>query len=262
MTGLRAALSVELLKARRSRVPWAISAGFCLAPLVGGLFMVILKNPEAARRLGLLGTKAQLTAGTADWPTFLGLLAEAVAIGGAVLFAFFTVWIYGREFSDRTVRVLLATPTSRSALVLAKAMVLIAWGLATSIGVLGLGLLVGALVDIPGWSSSLAAETIGRCLLAAVLALALQSATAFVAGVGRGYLPALGFVFLTVFLAQVVAALGLGAWFPWAVPALVSGVTGPGGETATAFSVGLVAVASAIGLWATLRWWSRADQTT
>ena len=262
MSGLRAALSVELLKARRSRVPWAISAGFTLAPLVGGLFMLILKNPDAARRLGLLGAKAQLTAGTADWPTFLGLLAQAVAVGGAVLFAFLTAWVYGREFSDRTVRSLLATPTSRAALVLAKAVVVVGWGLVTTVWVLAVGLLIGALVDIPGWSAALAQETIGRSLLAAILALALQSATAFFAGAGRGYLPALGWVFLTVFLAQVIAALGIGAWFPWAVPALVSGVTGPEGEAATAWSFGLVAVASAIGLWATLRWWSRADQTT
>ena len=82
MSGLRAALGVEWLKAVRSRVPWGISAGLSIAPLVCGLFMVILKDPDAARRLGLLGTKAQLAAGTADWPTMLSMLSQAIAIAG------------------------------------------------------------------------------------------------------------------------------------------------------------------------------------
>ncbi|HET9457629.1 MAG TPA: hypothetical protein VFO78_09820, partial [Candidatus Limnocylindrales bacterium] len=59
----RAAIVTEFLKARRSRVPWGVAAGFSVAPLVIGLFMIILKDPEAARALGLLGLKAQLTAG-------------------------------------------------------------------------------------------------------------------------------------------------------------------------------------------------------
>ena len=45
MNGLRAAIATELLEATRSKVPWTITASFSLAPLVGGLFMLILKNP-------------------------------------------------------------------------------------------------------------------------------------------------------------------------------------------------------------------------
>ena len=111
MSGFVAAVRTEMLKARRSRVPWGVAIGFSLAPLVMGLFMVILKDPERARTLGLLGAKAQLTARTADWPTYLNLLGQAVAVGGAVLFAFLTAWVVGREFADKTVRGLLANPT-------------------------------------------------------------------------------------------------------------------------------------------------------
>jgi ABC-2 type transport system permease protein len=51
MKGLRAALWAEALKARRSRMPLVTALGFCLAPLMGGFFMVVLKDPERARRL-------------------------------------------------------------------------------------------------------------------------------------------------------------------------------------------------------------------
>jgi hypothetical protein len=36
--------------------------------------MIILKDPERARSMGLISAKAQLAAGVADWPTRLSLL--------------------------------------------------------------------------------------------------------------------------------------------------------------------------------------------
>ncbi len=261
MSGLRAALATEFLKARRSRIPWAIAAGFSLAPIVGGLFMIIVRDPETARRIGLLGAKAQLTVGTADWPTYLSMLAQAVAIGGFVLFAFLTAWAFGREFSDRTVRGLLAQPTPRWAIVAAKAGVVAAWSVGVVAWIVALGLLIGWLLGLPGWSTQLGIDAIGRIAVAAVLTIALESSVAFVAGLGRGVIAPLGWTFLLIFLAQILAALGWGAWFPWAVPALVAGITGPNGETASSASMVVVAITAVIGLAATFAWWERADQT-
>ncbi len=261
MSMLWSAIGVELRKSVRSRVPWAIGIGFSLAPLIGGLFMVILKDPETARKLGLLGTKAQLVGGTADWPTYLGLLAQAMAVGGGMLFAFLAAWAYGREFADRTVRGLLAIPTPRWALVVAKAVVVAAWGLVISAWVVTLGFAIGALLSIPGWSLALAGRTLGNLALIAVMVIGLQTTTAFFASAGRGYIPPLAWAVLTIVAAQVLAILGHGAVFPWAVPAIVSGAAGPNGEVATVASYLVVAVTVAIGLAATIAWWERADQT-
>jgi hypothetical protein len=57
---VHAAIATELLKARRPKAPWAITASFSLAPLVGRQFMVVLRDPDRARELGILGSKAQL----------------------------------------------------------------------------------------------------------------------------------------------------------------------------------------------------------
>ncbi len=84
---------------------------------------------------------------------------------------------------------------------------------------------------------------------------------AFFASSGRGYLPALGFVILTVILAQVVVVLGYGSAFPWAVPALHSWA---GGEEAARMGAGsyiLVFGTGLSGLLGTLAWWRFADQT-
>lgn len=260
MSSLAAAIWTEFLKSRRSRVPWGIAAGFSMVPLVGGLFMVILKDPERARQIGLLGTKARLAAGTADWPSLLHLLAEAMGAGGLVLFAFLAAWLFGREFTDRTIRGLLAIPTPRWATVVAKLLVLAVWCGAITAWVAALGLVVGALVGLPGWSAGLALHTLGEAAAAAAMCLVLQTTTAFVAGVGRGYIPPLGWTVLVMALAQVLGVMGWAAWFPWAVPMLVVGAVGPG-EAATGASVAVIALTAVAGFVATVVWWQRADQT-
>src|SRR4030095_1660550 len=104
MTNFQSALWAEALKARRSKVPLLALVGFTLAPLTDGLFMFIMKDPERAREMGLLSVKAQLAMSTADWNTFFSVLTQAVAVGGAIVFAIVTAWIFGREFSDHTAR--------------------------------------------------------------------------------------------------------------------------------------------------------------
>jgi ABC-2 type transport system permease protein len=120
MNALLSAFWAETLKARRSKVSVLTAAGFLILPLMAGLFMIILKDPERARAMGLISVKAQLAAGVADWPTFFGMLTQGTAIGGAFLFAIITAWVFGREFSDRTAKELLALPTPRAVIVGAK----------------------------------------------------------------------------------------------------------------------------------------------
>ena len=150
MSGLRGALAAELLKARRSIVPGLTAAGLALLPLVGGLFMIILADPERARRLGLIGQKAMLTGGAGDWPTYLGFLAQGTTVGGVFVFGVVAAWVFGREFSDRTLRTLLANPTRRTAVVAAKLLLVLGWCMVLSLGVLAFGFVVGAALRLPG----------------------------------------------------------------------------------------------------------------
>lgn len=261
MGALRAALSVELLKARRSRIPWLIGIGFSFAPVVGGLFMFILKDPERARRLGLLGLKAQLTGGTADWPTYFGLLGQALAVGGGFLFALLTAWVFGREFADRTLRGLLAIPTPRWATVAAKLITILLWCVAISTWVLALGVVIGLVVDIPGLTGDVLATGLLTAAFATLLTIGLQAAAALFAGIGHGYIAPMAWTLLVVATAQVLAVLGFGSWFPWAVPALLTGAAGPQGEAVTPASIGIVLVTVALAAAATFAWWERADHT-
>jgi ABC-2 type transport system permease protein len=261
MTLFRAALWAEALKARRSKVPWLTALGFSLAPLVGGLFMFILKDPERARSMGLIGAKAQLAAGVADWPTMLGLLAQATAVGGGLLFTLVTTWVFGREFSEHTAKELLALPTPRAAIVGAKFVIVGIWAAGLTALVLVLGLGVGATVGLPGWSTALLWRAASDLFVTAGLTLALMTPVALLASAGRSYLPPLGWAFLTFFLAQILAAIGWGAWFLWSVPALFSELAGPRATQIGLQSYVVVGLTFGGGLAGTFVWWHIADQT-
>jgi ABC-2 type transport system permease protein len=261
VSAIGAAVATELLKARRSRVPWALAAGFTLMPLVLGLFMIILEDPERARSLGLLGAKAQLTAGTADWPTYLDMLGQAMTVAGAVLFAFLTAWVFGREFADRTVRGLLASPTTRRTIVVAKAIVVAAWAVSISIWVMALALVIGVLLGLPDLGRADILSTTALIASAVVLTIALQAWTACFASVGRGYLAGLAWAVAVVAVAQILAVLGWGAWFPWSVPAILAGAGGVQVEPVSPVAVVMLMLVAVAGLVATVAWWERADQT-
>jgi ABC-2 type transport system permease protein len=261
MNNFSAALFAESLKMRRSKVPLYTALGLLLAPLAGGLFMIILKDPEAAKSLGLITTKAQLLTGTADWPAFFGFLSQAVAAGGMVLFSIVTIWVFGREFSDHTVKELLALPTARESIITAKFIVIAVWSCMATLLIFGFGIVVGMIVVIPGWSEELLRASFVNILGTAMLTLPLMSFVALLASIGRGYLPPFGWTIFTLFLANLAAILGWGDWFPWAIPGLFGGVAGPRDELLGIHSYMILMITSIIGLTATFYWWRSADQT-
>ncbi len=256
MNNLSQAIRVETLKFRRSKVPLLTGLGFLLAPLMGGFFMVILQDPEFARQVGLISAKAQLMAGVADWPTFLELLAQATAIGGLILFSLIGSWIFGREYSDHTVKDLLALPTTRSTIVLAKFVVIAGWSITLIVMIYLVGLAVGAAVTLPPVPLPVILQGGVMVAITAVLTIAVVTPIIFFASAGRGYLPPLGVAILAIFLAQMVAIAGWGDYFPWSVPALYSQGTNIG-----PVSYVLVILTGVAGIAGTFLWWERADQS-
>ena len=208
MRELAQALSVEMLKARRSEVLPFTVFGAALLPLVGGFFMIVLKDPELARRVGLISIKAQMLAGAADWPTYLALLAQGLAVGGIILFGFVGSWVFGREYADHTVKDLLALPMPRSKIVAAKFVLIAIWSAALVILVLLLSFGIGAIIGLAQASPEVMLHGSRGIMVAAGLTIALVTPVAFIARAGHGYLAPLGFVFLAMLLALVVAVAG------------------------------------------------------
>ncbi|MFN2138617.1 MAG: ABC transporter permease [Candidatus Promineifilaceae bacterium] len=261
MNNLGQAAWVELLKARRSKMPWLTLLAFALAPLAGGFFMFVFKDPVMARDLGLLGAKAQIVGGAADWPTYLGILAQAVAIGGFILFSLIASWVFGREYADQTISDLLALPTPRVTIVVAKFFLVVLWSATLTAAIVLIGLGVGALLALPPAGAAVFLAATERLVVITALTVLLVTPVAFLACAGRGYLPPMGAAILAVVLAQIVAAAGWGDYFPWAIPALFSGAAGETRAALGPLSFVLVLLVGVGGVAATLAWWELADQT-
>jgi ABC-2 type transport system permease protein len=163
--------------------------------------------------------------------------------------------------SNDTAKELLATPTPRAAIIAAKFVLIVVWTVSLVTLNTVLGLAVGFAIGLPGWSPTALGRGTADIAVTTLLSLALMPPVALLASAGRGYLPPLAWAMLTLFLAQILAATGWGAWFPWSVPPLFSGLAGPRAEQLGAHSYGLVALTFATGLAATFTWWQRADHT-
>jgi len=254
---LAAAFRVEALKARRSLVPWLCCAVASLPPVLLGTMMAIKKDPLHARQLGLLTEKTRMLAGSADWPTFLGFLGQMLGGVGLGAFAIVFAWVFGREFSDRTCRIMLATPARRWTIVLAKLAVAAMWCVILAGWMVAVGFVAGAVVGMPALTWQLAGQSVAIAGRVVLLSLALQPVTALAASAGRGYLLPIGWAFITMMLSQFIGSTGWAAWFPWAV-AVASG--SPGVHVSGA-SILVVALTGLAGIAATLLWWERSDQT-
>lgn len=252
-----AALQSEGLKIRKSKVIWITAVAFTIAPLMAGFFMIVLKDPELAKSSGLVGAKAQI-AGEANWPSYLNLHAQMMAVGGILVFGFVTSWIFGREYADNTVKDLLALPYSRAIIVMAKFLASVITNIILSVYIITLGLFIGWIIGLPQWSSAVATHGLFTLIIAIFFTIVLSTPVAFIASYSRGYLAPLGFVIITLIFSQIISAIGYGEYFPWAIPALYSGLTG---ESILNWSgLLIILMTSMLGLFSTLYWWLFADQ--
>lgn len=246
---------IERRKVLRSRVPLFTALGFLMMPFIGALLIFIYKDPQLARQLGLLGTKANLVVGSADWPGYLNLMIEFTALGGFFFFCLAISWTFGREFTDGTVKDLLAVPVPRFAILLAKFIVAALWCAVLILETVLVGLALGVLIQLPGGSSAVILHGAGLLAITAVMSIMLVLPFGFFASLGRGYLLPIGIAVLTMILGNLSITLGWGEYFPWAVPAMLLQ-----GVQLSLFSYALVLLTGLVGVAGTYLWWKYSDQ--
>lgn len=259
MKGFAGALWTELLKARRSRVPLFIALGYVLLPLAMAFFMVIMKDPEEARHLGIIGMKAQILVGAVDWSTYLGMLSQGTA-GLIILSTLMGGWIFGREYADRTMKDLLALPTTRSSFIAAKYIVFALWSLLMIAIVSVFGVVLGYIIGLSGLSSEVILGGLSTIFVVGAMNVMLITPIALVAFLGRGYLPSVGFMFLALALAQLSEVIGYGMYFPYAIPTLFIKAN-MGGDPLGTISYLIVILTCLGGAIGTYVWLWSADQT-
>jgi ABC-2 type transport system permease protein len=257
MKSLSDMLWIEMRKALRSKMPFYTALGSLLVPLAMAFLLFVSRNPEVSRQLGLISTKATLMSDTAStWPAYLALFAQILAMAGMVLFVLAISWVFGREFTDGTLKDLLAVPVPRLSLLLAKFIVVALWSAALAVLLFGLGLGLGGLFHLPGGSTGILLQGCARAAITSGLVIAAMLPFAFFASLGRGYLLPIGVCFMALILANLVMAAGWGLYFPWAILAIYA----QGKEALPLASFAIVLLTGLVGLVGTVAWWQCADQ--
>jgi ABC-2 type transport system permease protein len=261
MKSIMAALWVESLKIRKSRIFSATIFFFMFVSLMMGLIMFVQKYPEISGKLGMIGDKASmLRFGEPNWQNYFRLLIEVMAGVGLVGIGFITSWVFGREFSDHTLKDILALPVSRVYIVLSKLVLIVIWFSLLSLTYLAFGIISGILIDLPGLSFEIILKNGSVFLVTSLLIMFLCTPVAFFASYGRGYIFPIGFVILTLILANFSGLVGLGPYFPWAIPGLYGTPPGSGNMNLNSVSYLILIFTSLAGLTGTIAFWHYADQ--
>jgi len=260
MRSIGVSLWVEILKARKSNMFWATILVFIFVPLMMGLLMFVQIHPEISGKLGMIGNKAtMLRFGEPNWQNYFTLLVQGFVAVGVIGIGFVASWVFGREFSEHTIKDILVLPISRSTIVFSKFIVVIIWSIILSLLYFSICLLVGVLINIPDWSNEIVLLNFSKYFVTALLTILLSTPVAFLASYSRGYMLPMGFVILTLITANFTGIVGLGPYFPWAIPGLYGTASGLDGLQLNNASFIILFSTGILGLVGTMAIWSFAD---
>lgn len=261
MKGYYAAIWTESLKVRRSAMFWIILLIFVFVAFVTGLLVYLAKHPDLISNSAVISAKATII-GNADWAAYFGLLNQIVAMIGLIGFGFVASWVFGREYTDRTVKDLLALPVSRSKIVMAKFVIVLIWCILLSVIIFVVGILAGFIFSIEGWSIKEAIHALRIYTVTSILTILLCTPLAIFASLSRGFLLPLGFLILALIMSQFIGigTPGIAPYFPWSVPAIYNVVASTQDQSLTFVSYLVVFVTSLLGIVITIAWWLYADQ--
>lgn len=254
-------LWVEYLKTRKSKIFWATILFFLFVSSMMGLLMFVQIHPEISGKLGMIGNKASmLRFGEPNWENYLTLLILGISSVGLIGIGFVTSWVFGCEFSEHTVKDILALPISRTSIVFSKFIVVVIWSIILALIYFVTGLLIGLVIGLPGWSVVIAYQFAFKYFVTSLFILLLSTPVAFLASYSRGYLVPLGFVILTLILANFVGMVGLGPYFPWAIPGLYGTPDLTDDLQLNIASYIILICTFLVGLYGTIAFWRYADQ--
>lgn len=226
----------EALKVLRSSVFWIVVVAFATMPIMLGLVTYI--NTVDA------GWEPYLT-------DLLGTSTALLVIG----FSFTACWVFGREYTDKTISELLVKPVSKLYVVLSKFIVIFLWDVLLAFFMIAVVFIMGILIGLNDGTWLLIMNSFLAFIVASLLTMVVSTISALLANVSKGYLAPIGFAFLIVIISNVVAQAGLAAYFPWTIPALfISNV--PLGFA----SITILAITGITGFVGTVAWWRFAEQ--
>ena len=225
----------EICKVYKSSVFWVVIIAFTLLPTLG-----LVKYFGAA---------------DVSWGVYLadvlGMFVSLLIIG----FAFTTCWIFGREYTDKTISDLLVKPVPKLTIAMSKFIVIFLWNSLLTTIMLMVTLLLGAYMGLIGGTTTLLLHYFLLFMTISLLIMFVSTVSSFMANVTKGYLAPIGLIFLIVVIVNVAPNVGLSAYVPWTIPGLLlsDGFLRP-------ISILILTITGIIGLVGTVAWWRFVEQ--
>lgn len=230
-------LHCEVRKIIRSNVFWIMFLVLGFGPIMMGVGNILSSD------------------GGINWEQYLTALLDTLAPLGLIGYTFIAAWVFGREFSDRTIKDLLAKPISRAKIVLSKFLVILAWCLLLSVYMFAVGFAVGLVLGVDGGSAVFIWSLFCKFLITSLLYIFVTAPSILLANVTKGYLAPLGLILIIVILSNVLASFGFAPYFPWTIPSVFQS-TG----SLQLRSIIILAYTGIVGIAGTFAWWRYAEQ--
>jgi ABC-2 type transport system permease protein len=224
----------EIRKAYKTSVFWVVTIAFTVLP---GIPLIKYFN----------ATGASWDLYFTDIQTFVSLFV----IG----FAFTTCWVFGREYTDKTINDLLVKPVSKLSIAVSKFIAIFLWNTLLTVIMFTVVVLIGVYLGLTGGSAALILSFFLSFITASVLTMFVSTVSAFLANVTRGYLAPIGLIFLIVIIINIVDNLGLSAYIPWTIPGLVISDGG-----LRPISIAILTITGIAGFVGTVAVWRYAEQ--
>ena len=261
MKALAAAFWTESLKVRKSKIFLITIIFYSFIALMMGVMMYASQHPEFAAKSDLLSTKASFISDP-SWISFYNLLFQVILTMGTIGIGIITSWTFGREYSDRVIKDILALPVSRVTIVNAKFLVILIWNIILTLVFFIIATLIGLAIKLTEWDLTFYGKMLRIFLTTSLLNSLLCTLVSFCSSIGRGFLLPIGFVVLTLMIPQFIfiAAPGIARFVPWAIPAFYCNIAGPSTPDPglTGYIVFIITILT--GLFGTWGWWRYADQ--
>lgn len=225
----------EILKAYKSSVFWVVTIAFAILPCLS-----LVKYFNSAN---------------VSWGLYLADILKTFTALLVIGFAFTTCWIFGREYTDKTINDLLVKPVSRLYIATSKFIVIFLWNSLLTIIMFTVVILIGAYVGLIGGTTVLILHYFLLFIAASLLLMFVSTVSSFMANVTKGYLAPIGLIFLIVMIINVVENLGLSAYIPWTIPGLIISDGGLRPD-----SILILTITGITGLVGTVAWWRFAEQ--
>jgi ABC-2 type transport system permease protein len=225
----------EIRKVYKSSVFWVVIVAFTVLPI-----LALIKYFGAT---------------DISWESYLANILKTFASLLVIGFAFTSCWIFGREYTDKTINDLLVKPVPKLYIAISKFIVIFLWNSLLTIIMFTVVLLIGAYLGLIGGTATLILNYFLAFMATALLTMFVSTVSSFFANVTKGYLAPIGLIFLIAIIMNVVENVGLSAYIPWTIPGLLlsAGVLGP-------TSISILLITGITGFVGTVAWWRFAEQ--